>query len=60
MGADEDDFHSFKRRAKEVSRDEKGENKLKRMQVIKQGAYSGVVKAFGNASGIKPSKVVTF
>ncbi|TCD70351.1 hypothetical protein EIP91_003703 [Steccherinum ochraceum] len=60
VGADEDDFHSFKRRTAEVNREEKGEDKMKRMQAVKQGAHSGVVKAFGQAPSVKPRKVVAF
>ncbi|TFK44158.1 hypothetical protein BDQ12DRAFT_672490 [Crucibulum laeve] len=57
-GPDEDDFHVIKRRTTEVERDEKQENKAKRLLDIKAGAYSGVVKAF-TALDVK-KKVVTF
>ncbi|KAH8107790.1 hypothetical protein BXZ70DRAFT_12210 [Cristinia sonorae] len=60
VGADEDDFHSFKRRTAEVSKEEKGEDKVKKMQVVKRGVHSGVVKAFGQVPPAKPRKVVTF
>lgn len=60
VGADEDDFHSFKRRTAEVNREEKGEDKLKRTQAVKRGAHSGVVKAFGQVPAVKSRKVVTF
>ncbi|THH31348.1 hypothetical protein EUX98_g2858 [Antrodiella citrinella] len=60
VGADEDDFHSFKRRTAEVSKEEKGEDRLKRMQAVKQGAHSGVVKTFGKVPAVKPAKVVSF
>lgn len=59
-GADEDDFHTFKRRTAEVNREEKVEEKLKKMQNIKVGAHSGVVKPFGAVLAPKPKKVVTF
>ncbi|KAF8894327.1 hypothetical protein CPB84DRAFT_1816117 [Gymnopilus junonius] len=58
-GADEDDFHSFKRRTTEIDRDEKKETKLKEMLDVKTGKHSGVVKAFGNAPA-PPKKVVVF
>ena len=59
-GADEDDFHTFKRRTAEVSRDEKDEEKFKKMQNIKVGVHSGTVKRFGAVPVSKPKKVVTF
>ena len=60
VGADEDDFHSFKRRTSEVNKEERGQDRLKRLQALKQGAHSGVVKSFGQAPIAKPRKVVTF
>ena len=59
-GADEDDFHTFKRRTAEVSREEKAEEKLKKVQNIKVGAHSGTVKRFGAVPIAKPKKVVSF
>ncbi|CAL1706267.1 unnamed protein product [Somion occarium] len=58
-GADEDDFHTFKRRTAEVSHEEKVEEKLKKMRNVKVGAHSGVVKSFG-PTVVKPKKVVSF
>ncbi|KAJ7109442.1 hypothetical protein C8R44DRAFT_802528 [Mycena epipterygia] len=58
-GADEDDFHAFKRRKTEVDRDEKQEEKLKRLVDVQTGAHSGIVKAFG-INSVKPKKVVFF
>ncbi|KAJ7282950.1 hypothetical protein C8J57DRAFT_1463529 [Mycena rebaudengoi] len=46
-GADEDDFHTFKRRRTEVDRDEKNEEKVKHLVDARAGAYSGIVKTFG-------------
>ena len=59
-GADEDDFHMFKRRIIEVERDEKQEAKLKEMLDVRAGALSGTVKAFGNVPASVRKKVVVF
>ncbi|KAL4249013.1 Zinc finger CCHC domain-containing protein 9 [Abortiporus biennis] len=59
-GADEDDFHTFKRKTAEISREEKGDERRKKMQNIKMGVHSGVVKSFGQAAAPKPKKIVTF
>ncbi|KAJ7097866.1 hypothetical protein B0H15DRAFT_937262 [Mycena belliarum] len=58
-GADEDDFHTLKRHKTEVDRDEKQEEKLKRLLDVKAGAHSGTVKPFGTMPP-KPKKVVFF
>ncbi|KAJ7282944.1 hypothetical protein C8J57DRAFT_1433313 [Mycena rebaudengoi] len=58
-GADEDDFHTFKRRRTEVDRDEKNEEKVKRLVDVRAGAYSGIVKTFG-INVAPPKKVVFF
>ncbi|KAJ7774904.1 hypothetical protein B0H16DRAFT_1880092 [Mycena metata] len=58
-GADEDDFHTFKRRKVEVDHDEKQEVKMKRLVDIKAGAHTGIVKPFG-ANPAKPVKKVVF
>lgn len=58
VGADEDDFHSFKRKTSEIDQEEKQENKLKLLEV-KTGAHSGVVKAYG-AAPARQKKVVVF
>ncbi|PPQ89467.1 hypothetical protein CVT25_011993 [Psilocybe cyanescens] len=59
VGADEDDFHSFKRKTTEIDRDERQETKLKQMLEVKAGVHSGVVKAYG-AVPARPKKVVMF
>lgn len=59
IGADEDDFHSFKRRKTEVDQGEKEEEKVKRLIDIKAGVHSGVLKSFGK-SVAPPKKVVYF
>ena len=59
-GADEDDFHTLKRKTKEVEREEKQEDKLKRLLEVKTGAHSGGVKAFGQSTQPKAKKVVYF
>ena len=59
-GADEDDFHTFKRMTVEVDKSEKLEEKAKRKAGVKVGAHTGVVKAFGDAPAPKKKKVVVF
>lgn len=59
-GADEDDFHTFKRHTTELDRDEKQEDKIKRSLDIKAGAHSGVVQTFGNVPKPPTKKVVYF
>jgi zinc finger CCHC domain-containing protein 9 len=59
-GADEDDFHSFKRRNTEVSREEKREDKALRRLDVKTGAHSGTVKTFGKSPRVSTGKVVNF
>ncbi|GJE92796.1 hypothetical protein PsYK624_089530 [Phanerochaete sordida] len=58
-GADEDDFHTFKRKTAEVAREEKSDERRKKSAALKVGAFSGEVKAFGRPVQ-KPKKVVTF
>ncbi|KAF9474709.1 hypothetical protein BDN70DRAFT_924446 [Pholiota conissans] len=58
-GADEDDFHMFKRKTSKIEHDEKKEVKLKEMLDIRAGALSGAVKPFGNIPQPK-KKVVVF
>lgn len=59
-GADEDDFHTFKRMTAEVDRSEKVDEKAKKRAGVKVGAHSGVVRAFGDAPAPKKKKVVVF
>ena len=59
-GADEDDFHTFKRMTAEVDKSEKAEEKAKKKAGVKVGALSGVVRAFGDTSAPKKKKVVVF
>ncbi|KAF9467430.1 hypothetical protein BDZ94DRAFT_1280427 [Collybia nuda] len=59
-GADEDDFHVFKRHTTELNRGEKQEEKIKRSLDIKAGASSGIIKPFGNVSKPSTKKVVHF
>ena len=58
-GADEDDFHTFRRKNLELTKEEKAEERMKKQQALKVGAHSGVVKAFGRPIQ-KLQKVVTF
>ncbi|KAG0700829.1 hypothetical protein DFH29DRAFT_929889 [Suillus ampliporus] len=46
-GADEDDFHTFKRRNADVDRDMKKDERAKKRADVKVGPYTGTVKAFG-------------
>ncbi|EMD33674.1 hypothetical protein CERSUDRAFT_159922 [Gelatoporia subvermispora B] len=60
-GADEDDFHTLKRKNAEIDQAEKFVEKTKRQANVKVGAFTGVVKAFGKASApVTKKKVVTF
>lgn len=54
LGADEDDFHSFKRRKSELERREKQDENTKRNMNVEVGAASGP------AAISKPKKVVHF
>lgn len=58
-GADEDDFHTFKRKTLEVAREEKADERRKKSAAVKVGAFTGEVKSFGQPVQ-KPKKVVTF
>lgn len=58
-GADEDDFHLFKRHTNEVEKEQKFVEKTRKMAVVKLGVHSGKPKAFGDAPS-KPKKIVTF
>lgn len=60
VGADEDDFHIFKRRTAQIEKDEKKEEKAKRLIDMKAGAHSGVVKAFGKPADASKKKIVYF
>jgi zinc finger CCHC domain-containing protein 9 len=57
-GADEDDFHTYKRRKQEVDTETKSEAVKKKMLQAKTGAYSGIVKSFTSVP--KPTKKVVF
>ncbi|EGO00486.1 hypothetical protein SERLA73DRAFT_136388 [Serpula lacrymans var. lacrymans S7.3] len=59
-GADEDDFHMFKRRAGETDAEEMSKEGVKRRANIRMGQRSGVVKAFGEKPLTTSKKVVFF
>ncbi|CCL99658.1 uncharacterized protein FIBRA_01678 [Fibroporia radiculosa] len=59
-GADEDDFHLFKRRNAEVDRTEKTEERLKRKANIRVGAHTGIIRSFPKRSATPSMKVVKF
>lgn len=59
-GADEDDFHTFKRRTAQIDKDEKTEEKTKKLLDVKAGALSGIVKAYGKPTAASTKKVVFF
>ena len=59
-GADEDDFHTIKRRKSGVEREERHEDKIKRLVDVKAGAHSGVIKSFGQLPTVLTKKVVYF
>ena|SRR5882762_5883788 len=56
VGADEDDFHTFKRRTAQIEMEEKKLERVRQTIVAKAGAHSGVVQALGKAS----KKIVYF
>ncbi|KAH9943055.1 uncharacterized protein BXZ73DRAFT_40725 [Epithele typhae] len=58
-GADEDDFHTFKRSTVEVDKTERAEEKAKKKASVMVGAHTGVVKAFGRGP-VDKKKVVFF
>ena len=58
-GADEDDFHTFRRKTLEITKEEKADDRRRKQQTVKVGAHSGVVKAFGRPLQ-KSHKVVNF
>lgn len=59
-GADEDDFHAFKRKTQEVDKAEKVGEKARRKAEVKMAAHSGVVKAFGDSAPASKQKKVVF
>ncbi|KAF8840705.1 hypothetical protein BDN67DRAFT_968147 [Paxillus ammoniavirescens] len=60
-GADEDDFHIFKRRNAEVSKSEKKEGRERKRLDVKAGLHTGTVKAFGTSQmSSKTKKIVSF
>ena len=58
-GADEDDFHTIRQKNAEIDRDERGEERARKEAKVRAGAFTGVVKAFGETS-VKSKKVVYF
>ena len=58
-GADEDDFHTIRRKNAEVDRDEHGEERARKEAKVRAGAFTGIVKTFGKGP-VKPKKVVNF
>ncbi|KAI0063545.1 hypothetical protein BV25DRAFT_1906973 [Artomyces pyxidatus] len=59
-GADEDDFHTLKRKTIEIDREEHSEERVKKMAKLKVGAHSGIVKPFGVVPARHAKKVVYF
>jgi zinc finger CCHC domain-containing protein 9 len=58
-GADEDDFHTIRRKDVEMDRDERGEERARKEAKVWAGALTGAIKAFGKAPAM-PKKVVHF
>ena len=58
-GADEDDFHIFKRKNAEVGKEEKADERRKKTAAVKVGAFTGTVQAFGKPAPTA-KKVVVF
>lgn len=61
-GADEDDFHTLKRRNVEVDRDIKKDERVKKKSSVQTGPYTGTAKTFGTSVGnsTKTKKVIHF
>lgn len=59
-GADEDDFLIIGRKKREVERDEKTEERVRRTADVKLGALTGTVRAFGLVPTVASKKVVSF
>lgn len=59
-GADEDDFHTFKRTTLELEKAEKREERVKKMLEVKKGVVSGVVVRSDNMLPSAKKKVVVF
>ncbi|VDC01676.1 unnamed protein product [Peniophora sp. CBMAI 1063] len=60
-GADEDDFHTFKRKNVEVDREVQSVEKRMKMAAVRVGKHTGAAQVFGPAPApVKPKKVVTF
>lgn len=57
-GADEDDFHTFRRKRQEVEKEVVTQDKKRQLLQVNTGAYSGVIKSFGAAQ--KPVKKVVY
>jgi zinc finger CCHC domain-containing protein 9 len=58
-GADEDDFHTIRRKNVEMNLEERGEERARKEAKVRAGALTVVVKAFGKAPA-KPKEVVYF
>ena len=56
-GADEDDFHAFKRTTKELERIEKLKEKERKDLGVKKGAISGIVVKAGKVPSTKKAVV---
>ncbi|PCH37411.1 hypothetical protein WOLCODRAFT_128311 [Wolfiporia cocos MD-104 SS10] len=59
-GADEDDFHTFRRRNAEVDKLERIEERVKKQANMKVGAHSGTVKSYAKKPIASTRKVVYF
>lgn len=57
-GADEDDFHTFKRRNAEVDKSEKTVERVRRQADVKMGAHTGIIKSFGKKTETAAAKKV--
>ncbi|KAH8118915.1 hypothetical protein DFH11DRAFT_1722506 [Phellopilus nigrolimitatus] len=59
-GADEDDFHTFKRMSAEVDFEERHETRAKKKADVKMGVMSKTVKSFASAPLAGAKKVIFF
>lgn len=58
-GADEDDFHTFKRKTAEVAKEERADERRRQTSAVKVGAFTGARRVVGRTAPA-PKKVVSF
>ena len=58
-GADEDDFHTYKRKSTQLNKEDQSDQRRKRLQDVKVGVHTGTLKSYGRVP-VHKSKVVNF